>query len=52
MASGLPVVSTPNSGTAVREGQDGFIVPYDDVDGFTMAVERLVSNTALLDMGR
>jgi glycosyltransferase involved in cell wall biosynthesis len=53
MASGLPVVSTPNSGTVVRDGQDGFIRPHDDVDGLTGAVEQLVSDTALrIDMGR
>jgi hypothetical protein len=53
MASGLPVVSTPNSGTLLREGQDGFIRPYDDIDGLTRAVEQLVSDAALrTDMGR
>jgi hypothetical protein len=52
MASGLPVVSAPNSGTVVRDGQDGFIRPHDDLDGLT-TVERLVSEAALrIDMGR
>jgi hypothetical protein len=53
MASGLPVVCTPNSGTLLREGQDGFIRPYDDVDGLAEAVDRLVSDAALrVEMGR
>ena len=53
MASGLPVVSTPNSGTLLREGQDGFIRPYDDVDGLAEAVERLVFDATLrIEMGR
>jgi glycosyltransferase involved in cell wall biosynthesis len=53
MASGLPVVSTPNSGTFLREEQDGFIRPYDDVDGLAEAVDRLVSDAALrVEMGR
>lgn len=32
LASGLPVVTTPNSGTVVRDGKDGFIVPIRDVE--------------------
>lgn len=32
MATGLPIVTTPNSGTVVRDGMDGFIAPYDQPD--------------------
>ena len=32
MAAGLPVITAPNSGSVVRDGQDGYIVPYDDLD--------------------
>lgn len=53
MAAGLPVVSTPNSGTVVRDGVDGFIHPYDDIDALAGSVERLAADAALrLEMGR
>lgn len=53
MASGLPVVSTPNSGTVVRDGEDGFIHPYDDIDSLAASVERLATDGVLrLEMGR
>ena len=32
LASGLPVITTRNSGSVVRDGIDGFIVPIRDVD--------------------
>jgi alpha-maltose-1-phosphate synthase len=32
MAAGLPVITTPNSGSVVRDGIDGFIVPPRDVE--------------------
>jgi glycosyltransferase involved in cell wall biosynthesis len=32
MMAGLPVVCSPNTGSVVRDGIDGFIVPYDDTD--------------------
>ncbi len=38
LASGLPVVCTPNTGSVVREGSEGFLVPVRDVDAL---VERL-----------
>jgi glycosyltransferase involved in cell wall biosynthesis len=31
MAAGLPVITTPNAGSIVRDGEDGFIVPASDV---------------------
>lgn len=53
MASGLPVVTTPNAGSIVRDGVDGFIVPPGDVDGLASAIERLVEDRDLrLAMGR
>jgi glycosyltransferase involved in cell wall biosynthesis len=30
MMAGLPIVCSPNTGSVVRDGIDGFIVPYDD----------------------
>jgi len=38
LASGLPVVCTPNTGSVVRDGSEGFVVPVRDVDAL---VERL-----------
>ncbi|MFN4242959.1 MAG: glycosyltransferase family 4 protein [Tepidisphaerales bacterium] len=53
MATGLPVVTTPNSGTLVRDGVEGFVRAYDDIDGLTEAVARLVESESLrLEMGR
>ncbi len=53
MATGLPIVTSPNSGSVVRHGQDGFIRPYDDIDGLTEAVQQLISDRELRrSMGR
>lgn len=53
MACGLPVVTTPNAGSIIVEGQNGFLVPIRDVANLCAALERLRSNTALrLEMGR
>ena len=32
MACGLPVITTFNSGSPVRDGEDGFLVPIRDVE--------------------
>ncbi len=47
MASGLPIVTTPNSGTPVRHGIEGFLAPYDDVDQLSGSIERLVESREL-----
>lgn len=41
MAAGLPLVTTPNSGSLTRDGLDGFIVPPGDVDALVGALERV-----------
>ncbi len=41
LASGLPVVTTPNAGSVVREGEEGFVVPIRDVDALVERIERL-----------
>lgn len=52
MDTGLPIVSTPNSGTIVRHGIDGFIHAYDDIDGFSESIEKLASDRHFrLNMG-
>jgi glycosyltransferase involved in cell wall biosynthesis len=45
MASGLPVITTPNGpGGIVRDGIDGFIVPPRDVDAIKERLEYLRAN--------
>lgn len=39
MAAGLPIVTTLNSGSLVRDGVDGLIVPHRDVDALVDALE-------------
>jgi glycosyltransferase involved in cell wall biosynthesis len=53
LASGLPVITTDNAGSVVREGREGFIVPARDVDRLAGALERLRGAGALrADLGR
>jgi glycosyltransferase involved in cell wall biosynthesis len=53
MASGLPLVTSPNSGTVARHGMEGFLCPYDDVETAASSIEQLVQNPTLRhDMGR
>lgn len=48
MASGLPVVVTPNAGAeAVRDGVDGFIVPVRDPEAIARCLKVLESDTTL-----
>ena len=52
MATGLPVVTTPTSGTLVRPGTDGYIAPYDQPDALAAFVLKLAGNRPLrLAMG-
>lgn len=41
MACGLPLVTTANAGSVVREGQDGFIVPVMDIETLAGRLEEL-----------
>lgn len=53
LASGLPVVTTPNAGSIVRDGVEGFVVPPGDVDALAAALERLARDRDLrAAMGR
>lgn len=47
MASGLPVVSTPNSGTIARDGVEGYLRACDDVAGFVECLARLIADADL-----
>lgn len=48
LAAGLPVITTPNTGTVVRDGVDGFIVPIRDTDAIVGALATLAEDRALL----
>jgi glycosyltransferase involved in cell wall biosynthesis len=53
LACGLPVVTTPNAGSVVRDGLEGFIAPIRDVDALAAALERLRASEQLRqEMGR
>ncbi len=41
LASGLPVITTPQAGSVVRDGQDGLIVPAAAPDALAEAMNRL-----------
>lgn len=41
LMSGLPVVTTPNAGSLVRDGVDGYVVPIRDVDAMADRLGRL-----------
>jgi Glycosyl transferases group 1 len=48
LACGLPVITTPNSGSVVRDGIDGFVVPIRDADAIASGVQRLFDDRELL----
>lgn len=48
LAAGLPVVTTENTGTVVRDGEEGFIVPIRDPDSIVAALERLDEDRDML----
>lgn len=53
MASGLPVVTSPNAGTVVRHGVEGFVHEYDDVESLAASVDALASDaTRRTEMSR
>lgn len=49
LASGLPVITTPNSGSVVRDGVDGFIVPIRDIEALQEKILLLYQNKDLRD---
>lgn len=48
LAAGLPVVTTENTGTVVRDGHEGFIVPIRRPDAIASAIESLDRDRGLL----
>ena len=49
LANGVPVVTTPNSGSVVRDGRDGFIVPIRDHEEIVEALRRFVRSPRTLE---
>lgn len=49
LASGLPVITTPQAGSVVRHDQDGLIVPAADAEALAAAMLRLGGDTRLRD---
>jgi glycosyltransferase involved in cell wall biosynthesis len=48
LTAGLPVVTTANSGSVVRDGLEGFIVPIRSSEAIVSAIERLDGDRTLL----
>jgi hypothetical protein len=48
LAAGLPVVTTPNAGSVVRDGVEGFIVPIRDAQALADRIAALEADRALL----
>ena len=48
LAAGLPVITTPNAGSVVRDGIDGFIVPIRSPEAIIEKLDRLASDPDLL----
>jgi glycosyltransferase involved in cell wall biosynthesis len=49
LAAGLPVITTENAGSVVRDGIDGFIVPIRDPGAIAERLENLHRDRALLE---
>jgi len=47
LACGLPVITTPNSGSVVRDSIEGYIVPARDVEALRDRIKRLVLDSDL-----
>ncbi|WP_045835450.1 glycosyltransferase family 4 protein [Hyphomicrobium sp. 99] len=47
MACGVPVITTPNCGSVVRNGIDGLIVPIRSATAIAEAIERIVTDRNL-----
>jgi len=47
LASGLPVITTPHSGSVVRDGVEGYIVPIRDVEALQEKIQLLYENAEL-----
>ena len=53
MACGLPCIVTPNAGSIVRDGKDGFVIPIRDVETLKEKILFFYENEdARVEMGR
>jgi glycosyltransferase involved in cell wall biosynthesis len=50
LSYGLPVITTPNAGSIVRDGLDGFIVPIRDAGATADRIERLADGDLWIEM--
>ena len=48
LADGLPVITTPNAGSVVRDGVDGFIVPIRNAEAIVQKLELLARDREML----
>jgi glycosyltransferase involved in cell wall biosynthesis len=48
LSSGLPVITTPNAGSVVRNGIEGFVLPIRDVDALQARIADLAADRNLL----
>ena len=48
IAAGLPVITTPNSGSVIRDGVDGFVVPARDGDALASRIALLAGDPDLV----
>ena len=49
LASGLPVITTANAGSVVRDGEEGYIVPIRDLEALMDRILRLHRDREPLD---
>ncbi len=47
MACGVPVITTPNCGSVVRDGVDGFIVPIRDASALADRIQQILQDRLL-----
>ncbi len=52
LASGIPVICTPNTGSMVRDGVDGHIIPIRNVEEIAFALERYLKSPEKLTFHR
>lgn len=48
LAAGVPVICTPNAGSIVRDGVDGFVIPAQSVEEMQERIEFLYGNRLVL----
>ncbi len=49
LAAGLPVITTPNAGSVVRDGVDGYLVPIRSPEALAERITRLANDRGLLE---